>query len=129
MRNIRFYVSCPPTHFPSGSSPPPRPLFLCCHLRRPLRQTSTWSSRLQWAAPDLNSEPQIAVGSTGPHPGSSRADWAAPDLTRGAPERSGQCRTSAATRYVKRYVRKECQKECKRNVRRYVRRYVNRNVR
>ena len=35
---------------------------------------------MQWAAPDLNSEPQIAVGSAGPHPG--------------ALERTGQRRTS-----------------------------------
>ena len=58
------------------------------------RQMSTWTSRVQWAAPDLNSELQIAVGSAGPQPGSSGADWATPDLTRGARERSGQRRTS-----------------------------------
>ena len=49
---------------------------------------------MQWAAPDLNSELQIAVGSAGPQPGSSGADWARPDLTRGALERTGQRRTS-----------------------------------
>ena len=58
------------------------------------RQMSTWTSRVQWAAPDLNRELQIAVGSAGPQPGSSGADWATPDLNRGALERTGQRRTS-----------------------------------
>eukprot|EP00435_Cladocopium_sp_Y103_P029600 s3018_g7.t1 len=30
------------------------------------RRTSTASSRVQWAAPDLNREPQIPVGNAGP---------------------------------------------------------------
>ena len=118
------------------------------HPRRHLRQTSTRTSRLQWAAPGLNSEPQIAVGSAGPQPGGcglgnagpqpggSGADWATPDLTRGPPERSGQRRTSAARRCVRymseknvrknvrRYVRRNVRKYVKRNVRRYVKRYV-----
>ena len=85
------------------------------------RQMSTWTSRVQWATPGLNSELQIAVGSAGPQqrtpdcsgqcrtstgelwsglgnagplPGSSGADWATPDLNRGALERIGQRRTS-----------------------------------
>ena len=121
------------------------PFRLRRHPRRHLRQTSTWTSRLQWAAPGLNSELQIAVGSAGPQQrapdcsgqrrasGGPGADWATPDLNRGALERSGEDRTSAARRCVrrcvrnmleknvKRYVRNECQKECRRNVRRYVR--------
>ena len=97
------------------------------------RQMSTWTSRVQWAMPDLNRELQrtgqcrtstrelqSGLGNAGPQPGSSGADWATPDLTRGPSERSGQCRTSAARRYVRRYVR--------RNVRRYVRIYVKRYV-
>ena len=119
------------------------------------RQMSTWTSRLQWAAPGLNSELQIAVGSAdlnrgalertgqrwtspgelwsglgnaGPQPGGSGADWATPDLTRGPPERSGQRRTSAARRYVRRYVRRCARNMSERNVRRYVRRNVRRYV-
>ena len=93
------------------------------------RQMSTWTSRLQWAAPDLNSELQIAVGSAGPqqrapdcsaqrrtstgelwsglghagpHPGTSRAEWAAPDLS---------CQ-KICQKMCQKYVRKECQKIC-----------------
>ena len=105
---------------------------------RHLCQTWTRSFRLQWAAPDLNRELQIAVGSaglqqiavdsTGPHPGGSGADWATPDLTRGPPERSGQRRTSAARRYVRWYVKNMSEKNARRYARRNVRRYVNRNV-
>ena len=122
------------------------------------RQISTWSSRLQWAAPDLNSELQIAVGSAGPqqrapdcsgqrrtssaglrsglgnagpHPGSSRAEWAAPDLS---------CQKicqiyvrNMSEKNVRRYVTKNVRRYVNRNVRKYarrnVRRYVNRNVR
>ena len=119
------------------------------------RRTSIASSRLQWAAPDLNSGLQIAVGSAGPQPGSfgadwatpdlnrgalarlgnagpqpggSGADWATPDLTRGPPERSGQRRTSAAKRYVRRCVRNMSEKNVRKNVRRYVRRNVRKYV-
>ena len=61
-------------------------------------QRRTWiaSSRLQWAAPDLNrgalewtgqrrtspGELWSGLGNAGPHPGSSRAEWAAPGLSR-----------------------------------------------
>ena len=102
---------------------------------------------LQWAAPDFIRELQIAMGSAGPqqgipdhrasprglwsglgnagpHPGGSGAEWAAPDLTRGAPERSGQQRTSISRRYVKRYVRNTSDKNVRRNIRRYIKRYV-----
>ena len=71
----RFYVSCPsppsPSSSPSPSSPSSSPSF----------------------SPDLNMELPIAVGSAG-STASSRLQWAAPDLTRGAPERTGQRRTS-----------------------------------
>ena len=79
------------------------------------RRTSLASSRLQWAAPDLNSGCQIAVGSAGPtgglwsglgnagpRPGTSRAEWAAPDLS---------CQ-KICQKMCQKYVRKECQKEC-----------------
>eukprot|EP00435_Cladocopium_sp_Y103_P013039 s1692_g3.t1 len=59
------------------------------------RQTSTASSRSQWATPDLNCELQISVGTAGPQPrapdpsgqrrtstASSRSQWATPDLNR-----------------------------------------------
>ena len=106
------------------------------------RQMSTWTSRVQWVAPDLNKELQIAVGSAGPQPGSSGADWATPapqpgssgaewatpDLTRGPPERSGQRRASAARRYVRRCVRNMSEKNVRKNVRRYVRRNVRKYV-
>ena len=121
VRVVRFYVCSP---LPSLLLPPPLLLVFADILavlfaRR--RQMSTWTSRLQWAAPDLNSELQIAVGTAGPQqrapdcsgqrrtstgelwsglgnagpqPGSSGADWATPDLNRGALERTGQRRTS-----------------------------------
>ena len=126
MRVVRFYV-CGPSFLPSFFF-----LFLLAVLFARCRQMSTWTSRVQWAMPDLNREFQIAVGSAdlnrgapkrtgqrrtstgelqsglgnaGPQPGSSKADWATPDLNQGAPERSGQRRTSAARRYVRRCVR------------------------
>ena len=136
VRVVRFYVCSPP---PSSSSHPPpcSPPFLLFVFADILavifarlqhgppdcsgqRRTSIASSRLQWAAPDLNSGLQIAVGSAGPQPG----DWATPDLNRGALERSGQHRTSAARRCVRRYVRKECPKICQKIRQNYVRRYV-----
>ena len=141
VRVVRFYVCCPSFFFflllPSFF----RLLRLVLAdilavLFARCRQMSTWTSRVQWAAPDLNSELQIAVGSAGPqpgssgagnagpHPGSSGADWATPDLTRGPPERSGQCRTSAARRYVRRCVRNMSEKNVRKNVRRYVRTYI-----
>ena len=101
--------------------------------RRHLRQTSTWTSRLRWAAPDLNSELQIAVGSAGPqqrapdcsgqrrtspgelpsglgsagpHPGSSRADWAVPGL-------SGQkIFQKICQKRMSETMQKKCQKIC-----------------
>ena len=108
-----------------------RVLRLRRHPRRHLRQTSTSTrtSRLQWAAPDLTSELQIAVGSAGPQepapdcsgqrrastggpwsrlgsagpqPGGSGAEWAAPDL-------SSQ---KMCQKICQKYVRQECQKEC-----------------
>ena len=64
-------------------------------------------ARFQQGAPDCsgqrriavgsagpNSEPQIAAGNAGAHPGGSGADWATPDLTRGGLKRTGQRRTS-----------------------------------
>ena len=139
VRVVRFYVCCP-------SSFSFLPSFFLADILAVLfarcRQMSTWTSRLQWAAPGLNRELQIAVGSAGPQPGSSGADWATPDLTRGAPERTGQRRTStgdlpsgvgsagpqlpedmseemskdmsekSVRRYVRRNVRKACQKIC-----------------
>ena len=137
MRVVRFYICCPCPSPPFPLLPSLR-LFLLVFadilavLFARCRQMSTWTSRLQWAAPGLNSELQIAVGSAGPQqrapdcsgqrrtltgglwsglgnagpqPGGSGADWAMPDLTRGPPERSGQRRTSAARRYVRRCVR------------------------
>ena len=126
VRVVRFYVSCPSSSSSSSSSSspsPPRPP-LCRHLRHHLRQlyvamgsarpqqgapecsgqrrTSTGSSRLQWAAPDLNRELQIAVGSAGPHPGGSRAEWAAPDLS---------CQ-KICQKICQKYVSQECQKIC-----------------
>ena len=105
MRVVRFYVCRPSPSFPflllpSPSPPSPLRLFLLVFadifavLFAKCHQMSTWTSRLQWAAPDLNRELQIAVGSAGPQPGSSGADWATPGLTRGALERTGQRRTS-----------------------------------
>ena len=97
------------------------------------RQMSTWTSRVQWAMPDLTREFQSGLGNAGPQPGSSKVDSAMPDLNQGAPKRTGQCRTStgelqcglgnagpqpgtfewighwrisAASRYVRRYVRR-----------------------
>ena len=103
VRVVRFYVCCPSPSPPSPS--PPSPLLsslrlfllvfadiLANHFAR--CRMSTWTSRLQWAAPVLNRELQVAVGSAGPQPGSCGADWATPDLTRRALERTGQRRTS-----------------------------------
>ena len=50
---------------------------------QPHCRTSTATSRLQWALPDLNRELQIPVGTAGPQPR--------------APDPSGHCRTSTAT--------------------------------
>ena len=62
---------------PVGTAgPQPRAPDLSC-------QTSTASSRSQWALPDLNRELQISVGTAGPQPR--------------LPDRSGHCRTSTAT--------------------------------
>ena len=98
------------------------------------RQTSTWTSRLQWAAPDLNSGLQNAVGSAGPKPGalertgqrrtSTGELWsglgnAGPHP--GTSQRSGQRRTSAARRYVRRCLRNMSEKIVRKNVRRYSR--------
>ena len=95
--------------------PPPRAQDPSGHCR-----TSTATSRLQWALPDLNGEFQIAVGTAGPQPwlpdrsghcrtstATSRSQWALPDLNRDfqiavgtagpqprLPDRSGHCRTS-----------------------------------
>ena len=142
VRVVRFYV-CGPSFLRSFFF-----LFLLAVLFARCRQMSTWTSRVQWAMPDLNREFQIAVGSAdlnrgapkrtgqrrtstgelqsglgnaGPQPGSSTADWATPDLNQGAPERSGQRRTSAARRYVRRCVRNMSEKNVRRNVRRNVR--------
>ena len=88
-------------------------------------RTSLASSRLQWAAPGLNSGRQIAVGTAGPQPGGSGADWATPDLNRRALERTGQRRTSPGDlpsgvgsagpqqpEDVSEICQKECQKIC-----------------
>ena len=98
------------------------------------RRTSTASSRLQWAAPDLNRGPLertgqrrtstgelwSGLGNAGPQPGGSGADWATPDLTRGPPERSGQRRTSAARRYVRRCVKRYNRNMSEKDVKKYV---------
>ena len=120
VRVVRFYVSCPScsSPCPSSSSLPAVGSARSKHGAPDCsgqRRTSTWSSRLQWAEPDLNSELPIAVSSAGPQPR--------------APDCSGQRRTSATTRYVKRYVRNMSAKNVRRYARRNVRRYVNRNVR
>ena len=149
VRVVRFYVCCPSFFFflllPSFFrlfllvfADILAVLFARCQHGPPdcsgQRRTSTASSRLQWAAPDLNrralertgqrrtspGELWSGLGNAGPQPGGSGADWATPDLTRGPPERSGQRRTSAARRYVRRCarnmseknVRKKCQKIC-----------------
>ena len=63
---------------PVGTAgPPPRAQDPSGHCR-----TSTATSRLQWALPDLNRDFQIAVGTAGPQPR--------------APDPSGHCRTSTA---------------------------------
>ena len=110
VRVVRFYVWCPSSFLPRSfffrsflpssflffllfassssssqtSSPSSSPDVARCQHGPPdcsgQRRTSIGSSRLQWAAPDLNSGLQIAVGSAGPQPGSSGADWATPDL-------------------------------------------------
>ena len=115
----------------SSSSPlPPR---LRRHPRRPLRQMSpdvnmdlqsaVGSAGPQQRAPDCSRQRRTStgelwsgLGNAGPRPGSSGADWATPDLTRGAPERSGQRRTSAARRYVRRCDRNMSEKSVRRNV-------------
>ena len=137
-------MSCPsssPPFSPSSSSRSPP---LRRHLRHNFRQTSTWSSRLPWATPDLNRElqivsapglhrePQIAVGS---------------DLTRGALDRTGQRRTSpaelpsgvgSAGPQLPEDMSKDMSEEMsieksdnmsEKNARKNVRRYVRRNVR
>ena len=89
---------------PVGTAgPPPRAPDPSGHC-----QTSTASSRSQWALPDLNYDFQVAVGRT--PTATSRLQWALPDLncdfqiavgTAGpqprVPDRSGHCRTSTAT--------------------------------
>ena len=55
------------------------------------RQMSRWTSRLQWAAPDLNRELQIAVGSAGPQ---QRAPDCSGQRRTSTGERTGQRRTS-----------------------------------
>ena len=107
---------------------------------------------MQWAAPALNIELQIAVGSAGPQQrapdcsgqrrtstASPRLQWAAPGLTRRALERTGQRRTSpgelpsgvgSAGPQQPEDMSEICQtRMSEENVRRNVRRYVNRNVR
>ena len=82
-------------------------LLLLPPLLPPLRHHLRHHFRQLWAAPDLNMELQIAVGSAGPQQrapdcsvqrrtstASPRLQWAAPDLIRGALERTGQRRTS-----------------------------------
>ena len=85
------------------------------------RRTSIASSRLQWAAPALNSGRQIANRGALERTGQRRAwgsgaDWATPGLTRGPPERSGQRRTSAARRYVRRCVRNMSEKNVRKDM-------------
>ena len=113
VRVVRFYVSCPSSS-PSSSS------FLLLPPLLPLRRHLRHHHRQLWAAPDLNMELQIAVGSAGPQQrapdcsgqrrtstASSRLQWAAPDLNSElqiavgsagpqprAPDCSGQRRTS-----------------------------------
>ena len=136
VRVVRFYVCCPPPS-PSPPSPllPPLRLFLLVFadifavLFARCHQMSTWTSRLQWAAPDLNSDSRLqwaapdlnrgalertgqrrtsagglwsGLGNAGPHPGTSRAEWAAPDLS---------CQ-KICQKMCQKYVRKECQKIC-----------------
>eukprot|EP00435_Cladocopium_sp_Y103_P005735 s418_g1.t2 len=78
-------------------------------------RTSAASSRSQWALPDFSCQLQTAVSTAGlqsraPHAASSRSQWALPDCNRepqialgttglqpGLPDRSGHCRTSAAS--------------------------------
>ena len=109
------YASSWQTSSPSSSADVAR-----CQHRPPecsgQRRTSIASSRLQWAAPDLNrgalertgqrrtstGELWSGLGNAGPHPGSSRAEWAAPDL-------SSQ---KICQKMCQKYVRKECQKKC-----------------
>ena len=104
---------------------PPSSSFLLAVLFARCRQMSTWTSRVQWAMPDLNRELQ--------RPGSSKADWAMPDLNRGAPKRTGQRRTSPGDlpsgvgsagpqlpEDMSEDVSEICQKRMSENVRRYI---------
>ena len=137
VRVVRFYVCCP-SLLRSFLPLLPR---LRRHPRRPLHQMSldvnmdlqsaVGSAGPQQRAPDCSGQRRTStgelwsgLGNAGPHPRSSGADWVTPDLTRGAPERSGQRRTSAARRYVRRCVRNMSEKNVRRYVRRYVKRYV-----
>ena len=94
VRVVRFYV-CGPSFLPSFFF-----LFLLAVLFARCRQMSTWTSRVQWAMPDLNRELQSGLGNAGPQPGSSKVDWAMPDLNQGAPKRTGQCRTQSDSQLV-----------------------------
>ena len=122
------------------------------------RRTSIASSRLQWAAPDLNSGLQMAVGSAGPQPGAPGADWATPEFNRGgsgaewaAPDLSSQkmfqkiyqkrmsermseemsedMSIEMSDKMSEKNVRKNVRRYVRRNVRRNVERYVRRNIR
>ena len=82
VRVVRFYKSCPVV------------LLVLLLLLAVIFASFT----LQWAVPDLNCELQITVGSAGPQ--------------RGAPDSSGQRRTSAARKKCQKIRQKECQKIC-----------------
>ena len=139
VRVVRFYVCCPsllPSFLPllpsffllfassssssQTSSPSSSPNVARCQHGPPgcsgQRRTSTASSRLQWAAPDLNrgaleptgqrrtspGELWSGLGNAGTHPGSPRAEWAAPDLS---------CQ-KICQKMCQKYVRKKCQMIC-----------------
>ena len=87
VRVVRFYKSSSPPSSSSSSSSSPRQLSSPALHRSGHRGTSTVglpiiSSSSEWAAPDLNGEFQIWVGSAGPQPGTSRADQPPEKYTR-----------------------------------------------
>ena len=69
VRVVRFYVCCPSFLLPASFFLLLLPSFfadILAVLFARCRQMSTWTSRVQWAVPDLNSELKSAVGSAGP---------------------------------------------------------------
>ena len=93
-------------------------------IRAVLRFSSSFSSS-SWSSSSFSSpsfSPALCCnGQRRISTASCRSQWAAPGLDRGASERSGRPRTSAARKNnARRYVRRNVRRHARKNVRRYV---------